>query len=133
MSRDNVEVVRRGYERFLSTGEIPDGDFHPDFVWDMSTFRGWPERHVYPGVEGARQFNAEWANAWDEWEVEIEDYIDAGDEIVVILRQRGRSKASGVPVDMRFAQVWTLKDGKQIRMRMYASPEEALEATGLSE
>jgi hypothetical protein len=33
---------------------------------------------------------------------------------------------------MRFAQVWTLRDGQAIRMQMYARPEEALEAVGLS-
>jgi len=32
--------------------------------------------------------------------------------IVVILNQRGRSKATGIPVDLRFAQVWTLRDGQ---------------------
>ena len=64
------------------------------------------------------------------WEVEVEDYIDAGERVVVIVHQRGRSKATGVPVDMRFGQVWTLRDGQSIRMQMYASPEEAIEATG---
>jgi hypothetical protein len=34
---------------------------------------------------------------------------------------------------MHFGQVWTIRDGKQLRMQMYASPEEALEATGLRE
>jgi ketosteroid isomerase-like protein len=133
MSQENVEIVRRGYERFLATGEIPEENFHPDFVWDMSTFRDWPERQTYPGVEGARRFTAEWAEAWDEWEIEVEDFIDAGEQVVVVLRQRGRSKASGVPVDMSLGQVWTFEEGLQTRMQMFASPEEALEAAGLSE
>jgi ketosteroid isomerase-like protein len=50
-----------------------------------------------------------------------------------MLNQRGRSKATGVPVEMRFAQVWTVRDGLGIRMQMFANPEEALEAVGLSE
>ena len=79
------------------------------------------------------QFNAEWAAAWDDWELVPEDYIDAGERVVVILNQRGRSKATGIPVEMRFAQVWTLRDGMGIRMQLYASVEEALEAVGLSE
>ncbi len=79
------------------------------------------------------QFLAEWADAWDDWEMEVEEYIDAGERVVVIVNQRGRSKASGIPVDMRFAQVWTLRNGQGIRMQMYASPDEALEAVGLSE
>ena len=79
------------------------------------------------------QFNAEWADAWDDWELEAEDYIDAGERVVVIVNQRGRSKATGIPVDMRFAQVWSFRDGEAIRMQMYASVDEALEAVGLSE
>ena len=54
-------------------------------------------------------------------------------KVVVILNQRGRSKATGIPVDMRFAQVWTLRDGQGVRMQLYASVEEALEAVGLRE
>ena len=63
--------------------------------------------------------------------LEAEDYIDAGERVVAIAHQRGRSRASGIPVEMRFAQVWTLRDEQGIRMEMYASPDEALEAVGL--
>ena len=65
-------------------------------------------------------------------ELEVEDYLDAGERVVVIVNQRGRSKATGIPVDMRFAQVWALRDGQAISMQMYASVDEALESVGLS-
>ena len=99
----------------------------------MSTFRGWPEQQTYQGLEGARKFISDWVGAWDDWELVVEAFHDAGDTVVVIARQRGRSKTSGLPVDMHFGQVWTVRDGKQLRMQMYASPEEALEAAGLRE
>ena len=127
MSQENVEAMRRGYERFVATGEIRA---HPDLVWDVSKL-GWPGQQIYSGPEGANQFNAEWADAWDDWEFAPEDYIDAGEYVVVIVNQRGRSKATGIPVDMRFAQVWSFRDGQAIRMQMYASVDEALEAAGL--
>ena len=133
MSQENVEIVRRGYEHFKARGEFLTETLHPDFVWDMSQFRGWPERQVYPGIEGAMQFIADWIDSWDEWTLELDDLCDAGDRVVAIFRQRGRSKATGLPVEMHFAQVWTLRDGTQIRMEMYASPDEALEAVGLRE
>ena len=134
MSRENVEMVRRGYGRWIATGEFSPELAHPDFVWDMSTFRGWPERQTYVGLEGIAECIAAWTEAWDDWELEVEDYIDAGDAgVVTIGRQRGRSKATGVPVEMRFGQVWTIQDGQSIRMQMYASPEDALEAAGLRE
>jgi hypothetical protein len=56
MSRENVEIARRGDEHFIETGDLLDSTFHPDFVLDMSRFRGWPERHSYRGVEGLRAF-----------------------------------------------------------------------------
>ena len=129
MSQENVEVIKRGYARWTATREVLAPD---DLVWDVSNL-GWPGQQIYRGREGADQFNAEWAAAWDDWEMEIEDYVDAGERVVVIFKQRGRSKVSGIPVEMRCAQVWTLRDGVGIRMQMYANVDEALEAVGLSE
>ena len=129
MSQENVEIVRGTYGRFLANGELHVG---ADLVWDVSNL-GWPDQQIYIGDEGAMQFITEWADAWDGWEMEPEDYIDAGERVVVILNQRGRSKATGIPVEMRFAQVWTLRGGRGVRMELYASVEEALEAVGLSE
>jgi ketosteroid isomerase-like protein len=132
MSEENVDNLRRAYEHFIATGEF-SGQFAPEFVWDMSTFRGWPERQTYEGIEGARQFMADWLDAWDEWELELEELRGAGEIVVAIVRQRGRSKATGLPVDMHFGQVWQVRDGENLRMRMYASPDEALHAAGLRE
>jgi ketosteroid isomerase-like protein len=129
MSRENVEISRRGYQHFIETGEVRA---HPDLVWDVSRL-GWPEQQIYTGVEEAMRFNAEWAEMWDDWALEPEDFIDAGERVVAIVNQRGRSKATGIPVEMRVAQVWTFRDGQAIRMEMYASVEEALEAVGLSD
>ena len=129
MSQENVEVMRRGWKHFEATGEFLVA---VDFVWDVSNL-GWPDQQVYSGPEGANQFNAEWADAWDDWHLEVEDLIDAGERVVAIVNQRGRSKATGIPVDMRFAQVWTLRDGQGVRMQMFASVEEALETARLRE
>ena len=129
MSEQNVEIIRSGYGHYLATGEIRA---RADLVWDVSRL-GWPDQQIYPGVEGAMRFMAEWADAWDGWELEVEDYVDAGDRVVVIINQRGRSKGTGVPVEMRFAQMWTLRDGRATRMQMYASVDEAREAVGLRE
>jgi ketosteroid isomerase-like protein len=57
---------------------------------------------------------------------------DAGDRVVALMRQRGRSKANGMPVEMSFAQIWTFRDGKRARMDMYADRDEALAVARLS-
>ena len=74
----------------------------------------------------------DWLEAWDEWEIRVEELRDAGDKVVAILRQRGRAKTTGLEVDMHLAQVFTMRDGKQVRMEMYADPTAGLEAAGLA-
>ena len=128
----NVEIVRDGYERFRATGRFVAELAAPEFAWDMSHFHGWPEDQVYEGVEGAEAFLREWAAAWDDWQLDVEALHEAGEKVVALLRQRGRSRASGMLVDMSLAQFWTLRDGKETRMDMYSSQVEALEAVGLA-
>ena len=133
MSQENLEIVQGGYERFLASGELVADLSTADFVWDMSNFHGWPEQQVYEGVDGAGAFLSEWVGAWDDWELVVEDLRDAGDKVVALMHQRGRSKESGVPIEMSFAMVWTIRDGKQARMEMYSDRDEALAAAGLAE
>jgi ketosteroid isomerase-like protein len=133
MSQENVEIVRGGYERFRITGRFDPEIATPDFVWDMSNFHGWPEQQIYEGVEGAETFLSDWTSAWEDWELELEGLRDAGDKVLALVRQRGRAKGAGMPVDMYFAQVWTLRDAKEARMEMYSDPSEALKAVGLAE
>jgi ketosteroid isomerase-like protein len=131
MSSENVEQVRAGFERFVATRDFDPDVIAPDFVWDMSTFGGWPEQQEYEGIEGARKFMRDWIENWEDWELEVEALHDAGDKVVAVMRQRGRSKATGVEVDMSFAQTFTIRDGKQVRMEMYSDPAAALKAAGL--
>jgi ketosteroid isomerase-like protein len=131
MSLENIQIVQSAYEHFAATGEFVEEIATADFVWDMSNFHGWPEQQVYEGVDGARTFLGEWTSAFDDWELEIEALHDAGDKVVAVLRQRGRSKTAGMPIEMSFAQVWTLRDGKEARMDMYSDVAEALEAAGV--
>ena len=134
MSEENLEIVRRGFEHFQQTRDFLREDvYDPAFVWDMSTFQGWPEKQTYEGLDGAREFMSAWLDAWEDWHLDVEELHDGGDKVVAIVRQRGRSKSTGLEVDMSFAQVFTLQDGLVTRMQMYAEPAEGLQAAGLSE
>jgi ketosteroid isomerase-like protein len=99
----------------------------------MSHFHGWPEERHYHGVEGTRAFLRSWADAWDDWQLEVESLHETGDQVLAIMQQRGRSKTTGLSVEMSFAQLWTVCDGKQTRMEMYSDPAEAMRAVGLPE
>jgi ketosteroid isomerase-like protein len=131
MSQENVDIVMRGYERFRATGGFDDQIVHPDFMWDMSNYSGWPEQQTYPGLEGAQRFMRDWIDAWDDWEWEVRSLHDAGDKVVAVMHQSGRSKSTGVRVEMDFAQVFTLREGRPLLMEMYADPGEALRAVGV--
>jgi ketosteroid isomerase-like protein len=127
-----VEIVRRAYAHRQARNDFLEEVLAPDYVWDMSHFRGWPEQQTYKGIEEARRFIRDWTAAFDDWNIEVLALHDAGgDKVVGVVRQRGRSKATGLPVDMLYAQVFTIRDGKQIRLEMYADPDEALKAVGL--
>ena len=134
MSQENVEIVQHAFEHFRDTGDFLEEAVAPDFVWDMSKFQGWPEQQIYDGLEEAQRFIREWTEPFDDWRIEVESIHDAGDDkVVTILRQHGRSTSSGLPVEMLLAQVYTIRDGKQARMEMYADPADALKAVGLAE
>jgi ketosteroid isomerase-like protein len=104
-----------------------------DFVWDMSRAFGWPEDQTYHGIEGANAFLRQWVDAFDDWKFEIESIRGAGDRVVVIARQWGRAKASGAEVDMRYGQIFTIRDGRGSRMDMYTDPADALRAAEIED
>jgi ketosteroid isomerase-like protein len=131
MSEENVQIVRRGYSEFLKTGTFVREMYASDFVWDMSHYDGWPEQQVYQGVEAAERFMHEWTSAWVDWELQIDELLDAGDKVVALVRQRGRSKLTGIRVEVSLAKIWTLLDGKNSRMDMYSDVGDALAAVGL--
>jgi uncharacterized protein len=122
----NSELVRRSYAAFNERGAPDPVWFTDDFVWDMSTFTGWPEKPHYRGAGGMVEFLANWTESFDDWSLELRDVIDAGDHVVAICHQRGRSKSTGAEVAMDFAQVWTIRDGRFAYQRMYDDISEAL-------
>ena len=86
---------------------------------------------MYEGVAGMEAFLTDWTSAWDGWRLELEELHDAGDMVVAVVRQHGRSKLTGMELDMPFAQVWSFRDGLRARMEMYSDVDEAMRAAGL--
>ena len=134
MSQENVERLRLGYRHVARTGQMIPAEFaQPDFIWDTTTFRGVVLIERCIGVDQANQWLARWTEPFNDWSIEVEEIIDAGDQVVAIVHQRGTARHGGPEVGMRIAQVWTFRDGLAARMEMYADKAEALEAVGLRE
>ncbi len=131
MSRQNVEIVKE----FTSLFEAGDRDswrsyFDPDVIWDTSASQMLMSG-VYRGHEGVERFFADWLAVWEDYTVENREYIDAGDSVVLVFRQHGRGRGSGVPTERDFFSVYDLRRGKVTRFRLFESRAAALEAAGL--
>jgi ketosteroid isomerase-like protein len=131
MSQENVEMVRRGYEHVSRTGELPRKIFHPDLIWDTTTFGIGFNLKKCVGIDEANSWLAEWTEGFESWSLDIEEVFDGGDQLVVFVRQHAKAKQGGPAVDMPIAQVWTFRDGLIARMEMYFDRDESLEAAGL--
>jgi uncharacterized protein len=131
MSEESVEVVRR----VVQAAEGGDWDaalaeYDEAVVLDMSRM---PDGGIYHGREGVRDFYVGWLGTWNDFRVEPERLVDAGDQIVDISEVIGIGRGSGAPVRMRTGNVWTVENGKVVRHVGYPDASEALEAAGLSE
>jgi ketosteroid isomerase-like protein len=129
MSQANVEVVRRLYEAFLRGDQsaIVAG-LHREIEW-----RSIEDTETRHGHDGVATSVAGWLETWEEHDLEPEEYLDAGDQVVVSTRLRGRGRQSGATVETRYFAVWELRDGQAVAYREYPSKPAALEAVGLSE
>jgi ketosteroid isomerase-like protein len=126
MSQENVEAARRCIEAYCR-GDYDEASEYlaPDVVWEVG------QELPAHGPAAVRDVWRRWDAEWEELETVAEEYIDAGDQLVVIMRYRGRGRISGVEVnDLQF-EVHTLRDGKCIRKVEFPTRAEALEAAGL--
>lgn len=131
MSQQNVEIVRTSIKRFAASQQ-PSGLTASDLVWDMREFRGWPDKDQYFGLDGVLEFLRTWIGTYEEWTMRPEAVHDAGgDRVVAIIRQRGRLHGAGSWVEGLYGAVYTLQDEQIKRIQWYATPQDALKATGL--
>ena len=128
----NVDLVREAWDAWLR-GDVNDlfAFWDPEIGWDMTHFRDWPDA-TYRGDEGVRRFLNDWLEVWDDYDVGLDEILAAPDgRIVTLAWQRGKGRHSGLPMEMEWAQVTTLRDGKVIRIDNYDERSKALEAAGL--
>ena len=132
MSRENVEVVRRALEAFSAKDYTTFLALsHPEVTWD---FTG---RLIDPGVRqghaGIRENLRQIDEVWETLRSEPQELIDAGDQVVAVLRMRGRGRLSGVEVDANVAYVFDFIGERIVRARHCGDRADALEAVGLRE
>jgi ketosteroid isomerase-like protein len=136
MSQENVEIVHRLFDAAARRDSATvRALYDPEVEWDNTRgpLRGLIERKVYRGYEGVRHWWREYREPLESLWNEVEDLIDAGDQVVSVQTTHARGRASGVAVELAHATVWTVREGKIVRVALFTTRAEALEAVGLAE
>ena len=114
-----------------------DADNHPaihslvakDLSWEV--LKNYPEGGDYLGADAVFErdgfFPALYAK-FDDWHTRRDEHIDAGDQVVTLGRYIGRVIANGARIDVPFAHVWTVRDGRLARMRQFTDTAEFVAA-----
>ena len=123
----SIVVVTQAYQAFKR--QDPDGLIalaDPDIEFGGSAAA--PDG-LYRGHDGIRKYLADIEGAFGhEWDAEVERIAEAGDNRVVLIARVFGPGKGGLPLDLRLAHIWELKDGKLLRGKVYLDPEAALDA-----
>jgi ketosteroid isomerase-like protein len=128
VSRENVDLVKKLHEALVARDwqratdlVVPEVEFH-------GTVGGLEEGRLARGIDQYRHVDDEDLEAWDERRFEAEDFVDAGDCVVILQREYRRGKGSGVEVEAEIAILADLRDGRVARIQGYMDRGEAIEA-----
>jgi ketosteroid isomerase-like protein len=133
MAEENVELVRAHIEAWRAEDAPRALSFlDPHVVGDVSR-TDEIDSAVY-GHEALTEFFRRYAGTFEDYKWEIERLTDLGSgAVLAVSRETGRGKGSGVQVDRSLAALYTVIDGKIVRVTTFHTEREALEAVGLSE
>ena len=125
MANEIFAIVERAHEA-LNSGDIDTlvGLCDQDFRLDMSDRIFNPA--VYQGHDGIRRFYAEVQDVWEVYIWEPEQLIEAGSDVVALLRSTGRGRESGAEVERETAIVWSQRERRLTGLRFYRNRDEAL-------
>src|SRR5947209_18091787 len=112
MSQENVEIVRAIYGAW-QRGDMGLDKFDPEMA--MFESKTLPGAASAVGIDAVRRYLESFGKYWDAIKFEPSEYIDAGDQVVVVARLVGRGKSSGVAVERTWAYVWTVRASKALR------------------
>ena len=134
-----VDLVRDAY-RFIEDIQVGRRDdyetgYPETFAesFELVLPPGYPEgEQVFRGRDGLKRWIASIREIWDEWRMEQERSIPAGDRIVVLVRIVARGGLSGVGLDRETAHIWSIADDHVTKCEVYFDRSEALDELGVS-
>ena len=134
MSQENVEIVKAIWAEFVRGG-FPEDRFTDDVTWQVAADE--PEGGSEAGpIRGRADIQRMLASFWETVEqswVQADEFVDAGDRVIVRWRGGGIGRASRLPVEWHETHVYALSGRRVAVVREYRDFAEALEAVGRSE
>lgn len=131
MSQENVELVRRAHEAFDTDLDALVRLLDPAIEWVS------PNDSIEPGTRrghsGVRDAFAATNMAWDAPTHTAQEFVDAGEDVLVTVTFRGHGRGSGMEAEQAEFHVWTVRGGAVVRFQWFYKRNEALEAAGLEE
>ena len=125
---NNVQVVEDMYDASGRNDEARLRQLlHPDIEWiQCAGFPGGGHRHGVDEVleKVFRSLRAE----WNDWRTEIEEYLNAGEKVVVLGQYAGTHTATKRPMTAVFAHVYDVKAGRITRFRQFTDTHELVKA-----
>jgi ketosteroid isomerase-like protein len=131
MSQENVEIVRRFIERTNETGTFPWELVDADIVYVIS-----PPAWMAGTYRGHAELNDALVRTWevyDEFRFEVDEYVDAGDAVVVLGAAHVRGGLSGATAVQAGGGVYRVHGGVIVAVQVYMTHAQALAAAGLRE
>ena len=119
-----AEVVQEAYEAF-GRGDIPGvlEKFDENVDWNVS--EAVPHGGHFEGREAVGGFFQGLGERWEDFGIEIDDFVDGGDTVVGVGRAHGNLKGTG-QAGYGFTHVFTVQDGRVVRFREYVDPDATL-------
>jgi ketosteroid isomerase-like protein len=126
MSADNVRAVRMSYEAVGRGDSAALDAFGSDMRFVAPASLPWGG--TYNGPEGMGRLFTALVEHWDDLRLEIEQLLDAGDDVIVMGRLQGISRQTTRRIDLPYLEVLTLRDGKIVAGRIEMDTAKALDA-----
>jgi ketosteroid isomerase-like protein len=123
----DAEILREAYEA-LNHGDIARALVVLDRDAEWCEHSDLPEAGLYQGRDAIRGFLESFLESWEEFRQETEEIREGDGCVLVRLRSSSRGKGSGIAVEARYAHLWTMEDGRGVRVDAYFDPGEALRA-----
>ena len=87
-----------------------------------------PDTGVYRGREAIRAFLTDFLASWERFHQTVDEVRQVGDRVLVLIHLEATGRGSAADVDARYAHLWTVSDGRGVRVDAFYDRDEALTA-----